>query len=337
MDSASRSEESRNPGCPDASEKWIPACAGMTGKNMIVRGARLLRWMTPLLLLFAVTALAGDAPVLRVAYAGSMGTVMDGALGPDFSRSHHASYQGIGQGSYALARLLAGKQMQADVFIGITPGPAKVLKKAGLVEKAVPVASTRMVVIYSPKSRFAADFAAAAKGHKPWYDVLREPGLRLGRTDPAVDPQGANALLTLQLAALYYHQPNLLREVAGDLQNHRQIFAETSLMSRLEAGQIDAAIGYESAARSHHLPTIRLPEQIDLAQPSMQKSWYAKAGFTLENGKARHAQPLVFYAAVLDNARQPALGRDFVHFLQGKQGQAILHEHGYGPPHGGNL
>src|SRR5699024_7062626 len=220
--------------------------------------------------------------------------------------------------------------------IAITPGPIKVLKKAGLVTQAVPVASTRMVVIYSPESRFAADFSDAAAGRKAWYDVLREPGLRLGRTDPAVDPQGANALLTLQLAARYYHQPHLLQDVAGKLQNHRQIFAESSLMSRLEAGQIDAAIGYASAAHSHHLPTIRLPEQIDLAHPSMQKRWYAKAGFTLKNGKQRHAQPLVFYAAILKNARKPALARKFVHFLQGEQAQAMLRKHGYDPPHGGN-
>lgn len=298
---------------------------------------RLLQGVALLWLLFATTALAGDTPVLRVAYAGSMGTVMDGALGPAFACSRHVEYQGIGQGSFALARLLAAKQMQADVFIGITPGPVKVLEKAGLVKKAVPVASTRMVVIYSPKSRFAADFAAAAKGRKLWYDVLREPGLRLGRTDPAVDPQGANALLTLQLAARYYHEPHLLHQIAGTPQNHRQIFAETSLMSRLEAGQVDAAIGYFSAARSHHMPTVRLPEQIDLAHPSMQANWYAKAGIALKNGKVLHAQPLVFYAAVLDNAKQPALAHDFVRFLQSEQGQAMLRKHGYGSPHGGEL
>lgn len=298
---------------------------------------RLLQGVTLLWLLFAVTALAGDAPVLRVAYAGSMGAVMDGVLGPAFARSHHADYQGIGQGSYALARLLAGRQMQADVFVGITPGPIKVLEKAGLAKKAVPVASTRMVVIYSPKSRFATDFAAAAKGRRPWYDVLRKPGLRLGRTDPTVDPQGANALLTLQLAARYYHQPHLLQQIAGTPQNHRQIFAETSLMSRLQAGQVDAAIGYFSAARSHHLPTIKLPEQIDLAHPSMQAGWYAQAGIALENGKVLHAQPLVFYVAVLDNAKQPALAHDFVRFLQSGQGQSMLRKHGYGSPHGGEL
>lgn len=289
------------------------------------------------LLLCTLIAQAADAPVVRVAYAGSMGVVMDRDLGPAFAKAHGAQYQGIGQGSYALARLIAGKQLVADAFVAITPGPMEVLKQAGFIAQAVPVASTRMVVVYSPKSRFAADFKAAAAGRKAWYDVLREPGLRLGRTDPAVDPQGANALLTLRLAARYYRQPNLLEEVAGELQNPRQMFAETSLMSRLEAGQIDATLGYASAAFSHHLPVIDLPAEIDLAQPAMQAGWYAQASFVLPGGKKVEAQPLVFYAAVPANAAQPALGRAFVALLQSAAGQQALRERGYDPPHGAAL
>ena len=296
-----------------------------------------LRWFASLLMCAGMAAQAADAPVLRVAYAGSMGVVMDQSLGPAFAKAHGASYEGVGQGSFALARLLAAKQMQADVFVAITPGPVKVVQEAGLAGRAVPVASTRMVVIYSPGSRFAAEFAAAARGEKPWYDVLREPGLRFGRTDPAVDPQGANALLTLQLAERYYRQPELLKQIAGDVQNPSQIFAEPSLMSRLQAGQIDAAIGYASAAYSHHLPTVALPDEIDLAQPSMQEAWYAKAGLTLADGKKLQAQPLVFYALLLRNAGQAALGADFVHLLQGAEGQAMLRERGYDPPHGDPL
>ena len=296
---------------------------------------RLLVGLAPLL--FALAVQAAETPVVRVAHAGSMGVVMDQDLGPAFAKAHRAQYQGIGQGSYVLARLIAGKQFIADAFVGITPGPMEVLKKAGLVVHAVPVASTRMVVVYSPKSRFAAAFKAVAAGKNAWYDVLREPGLRLGRTDPAVDPQGANALLTLQLAARYYHQPKLLQEVAGEWQNPQQMFAEASLMSRLEAGQIDATIGYASAAFSHHLPTIALPAEIDLAQPALQASWYAKAGFTLPSGKKLEAQPLVFYAAVPANAKQPALGRAFVELLKSAPGQQALRERGYDPPHGKTL
>lgn len=301
------------------------------------RAVRVMRWLAPLLMCIASAAMSADAPTLRVAYAGSMGVVMDQSLGPAFAKAHGAVYEGVGQGSYALARLLAAKQMQADVFVAITPGPVKVVQEAGLAARAVPVASTRMVVIYSPGSRFAADFAAAARGGKPWYEVLRQPGLRFGRTDPAVDPQGANALLTLQLAERYYKRPGLLGQVAGDLQNPSQIFAEPSLMSRLQAGQIDAAIGYASAAYSHHLPTVALPDEIDLAQPSMQEAWYAKAGLTLADGKQLQAQPLVFYAAVLGNARQPALGTEFVRLLQSAEGQAVFRERGYDPPHGDAL
>lgn len=290
--------------------------------------------LLPLLISLGIAVPAADAPVLRVAYAGSMGVVMDQSLGPAFAKAHDARFEGVGQGSFALARLLAGRQMQADVFVAITPPPMKVVRDAGLAERAVPVASTRMVVIYGPKSRYAKDFEAAAKGSKTWYDVLRQPGLRIGRTDPAVDPQGANALLTLQLAGTYYHQPKLLDQVAGELQNPQQIFAEPSLMSRLEAGQIDAAVGYASAAFSHHLPTIDLPDEINLAQPSMQDAWYAKASLTLADGKLLKAQPLVFYAAVLADAKQPQLAADFVRLLQSAEGQAMLRERGYDPPHG---
>jgi molybdate/tungstate transport system substrate-binding protein len=266
-----------------------------------------------------------------------MGVVMDNATGPAFAKTHHATYQGIGQGSYALARLLAAHQLQADVFVTITPGPMQVLKQAGLVSSAVPVASTQMVVIYSPHSRFAADFVAASRGKKKWYDVLSEKGLRLGRTDPAIDPQGANVLLTLQLAADYYHQPDLLKTIAGAPQNPSQIFTEPSLLSRLEAGQIDAAIGYLSAAQSHHLPTIALPDEINLGNPDMQKPWYDRASVALDNGKTLRVQPLVFYAGVLGNAQQPELAREFVAFLQSAEGQAMFREHGYSAPRGNGL
>lgn len=282
----------------------------------------------------ACTAGAAAPATLRVEYAGSMGAVMDLGLGPAFARAHRVRYQGIGEGSYALAHLLASRQQRADVFVAVTPGPMAVLERAGLVHRAVPIASTRMVVIYSPKSRFAADFRAAATGGRPWYEVLTEPGLRFARTDPAVDPQGANLVLTLQLASIYYRRPGLMAQLTGDLRDAQQIFTEPSLLSRLDAGQVDATIGYASAARSRHLPTIALPAEIDLGDPALQASWYARVGFTLPDGARRTAQPLVFYAAVLANAPHPKLARAYLAFLLGPQGQQILGRYGYDRPHG---
>lgn len=300
---------------------------------MNVFRSRRWRMAATAVFLCAAVATAQAADTLRVAYAGSMGVLMDRGAGPAFAKAHHVDYQGIGHGSYALARLLASRQMRADVFVGITPGPAQLLQKAGLIGRAVPVASTQMVITYSPKSRFATDFKAAADGSKPWYQVLAQPGVRFGRTDPATDPQGRNIIFTMQLAQRLYKQPSLLEHVLGSVRNPKQIFSETSLLSRLEAGQLDASSGYLSAARSHHLPVIMLPDSINLSNPAMAERWYSKAGFQLD-GKTLRVQPLVFYAAVLKNARHPQQAQAFVDYLASAAGQALFAHYGYSAPKG---
>jgi molybdate/tungstate transport system substrate-binding protein len=287
-----------------------------------------------LLLLAASLSPAAAQGTIRVAYAGSMGVVMDRFLGPDFAKANNATYQGIGQPAYALARLMIGKKLQADVFITITPGPAQLLEKAGLVSQAVPVASTSMVIAYSPKSKYAAAFA----GSTPWWKVLETPGLRFGRTDPATDPQGQSIIFAFLLAERYYHQPGLAQKILGPYENPAQIFTEPSLLSRLEAGQVDASSGYESAVKSDHLSFVRLPDEINLSNPAMVPDWYSKVHFSItRGGKAQvlSTQPLVFYACVLKNAANPALAQKFVAFLESPAGQKAFQANGYGVPKGG--
>lgn len=50
-----------------------------------------------------------------------------------------------------MARLLASHKIEADVFVSIPPGPMQILKDAGQIDEAVPVASISMVVAYSPE------------------------------------------------------------------------------------------------------------------------------------------------------------------------------------------
>lgn len=278
-------------------------------------------------------------PSLRIAYAGSMGAVMDRGLGPRFARSAHIDYQGIGAGAYGLARLIAAGRLQADLFISITPGPIRILQRAGIVARAVPIARTQMVIAYSPKSRFAAQFQSAAKGGTAWWRVLETPGLRFGRTDPATDPQGQSIIFTMQLAQKYYHQPHLAKRILGTERNPAQIFTEASLLSRLESGEIDAASGYESAVRSLHLPFIALPSQIDLGDPAYARSYERATIRSTVHGKAEtlHPQPLVFYAAVLKGAANRKAARAFVAFVLSPGGQHILRAFGYDPPLGSPL
>lgn len=294
--------------------------------------------MIGLLLLLGGLASAMAKPTLQVAYAGSMGTVMDRDLGPAFAKQANVTYHGIGRGSFGLARLLAAGHMQADVFIGVTPGPSRILLNHQMIEQAVPIASTQMVIAYSPHSRYKKDFRAAKAGRTAWYKVLEKSGLRFGRTDPATDPQGRNIIFTFQLAQRYYKQPHLVRRILGAPDNPKQIFSESSLLTRLESGQIDASSGYLSAVKSRGLPYIALPAEINLSNPRFMKSWYRHAGFQLiqKNGQSKrvHPEPLVFYAAVLSNAKHPKLAQRFIRFLRSPPGQHILEQGGYSAPHG---
>jgi molybdate/tungstate transport system substrate-binding protein len=298
----------------------------------------MLKSVRPVIAAATILFTASAAPAMAtgkiiVAYAGSMGVVMDRGIGPAFTTATGTQFQGIGQAAMGLAHLIAGKSLNPDVFVSVSAAPIKVVESAGLAASAVPVASTSIVLAYSPKSSFAAAFAAK---DSDWTKILTSPGLRFGRTDPQVDPQGQYVLYTLQLAETYYKLPGFAAKVAGTMENPAEIFAEPSLLARLQDGQIDATLGYESAVISQHLPFIALPPEINCSAPAF-KAVYAKASLTMTakgETKIVHPSPLVFYATVLKNAANPQAAAAFVTFLNSPAGQAILSQYGYDPGKG---
>jgi molybdate/tungstate transport system substrate-binding protein len=301
-----------------------------------------IKYLTALLLAAAAgLSLQAQANTdIRVTYAGSMGKVMDQSLGPAFAKQNDGKYEGQGQGAYGMARLLASKKITADVFVSITPGPMQILKDAGLIDDAVPVASTSMVVAYSPKGKFAQQFAQAKGSDASWLKVLATPGIKFGRTDPINDPKGQNIIFTLLLAEKYYKQPGIADKILGGYQNPAQTHLEGGLLARLESGQVDAAAGYESEVISAHLPYVALPDEINLSNPDMAKQWYDTVSFSVKDSagkdKELHTQPLVYYAAVLKNAPHgTAAGKAFVDFMLSQPGQALFKQNGYAAPKGG--
>ncbi|MDE2334465.1 MAG: substrate-binding domain-containing protein [Rhodospirillales bacterium] len=283
---------------------------------------------------------AEAATPFAVAYAGSMGALMDKGIGPAFGAEAHVAFQGIGRGAFALARLIAARKMVVNSFIPITAGPFGIVQQAGLAHTAVPVASTQMCLPYSPQSPHAKLFAAVAAGHEPLTAALSATGLRFGRTDPRTDPQGRNILFTMKLAEIYYKSPGLADRVLGPAINPRQIFAEPSLLARLQAGQIDLASGYLSAVHSQGLPSIALPAEINLGDATMASTWYARARMAVPaaHGTVTVApQPLVFYAMTPTNAPHAHTAAAFLAFLTGTKGQALFARFGYSPPSGSPL
>ena len=271
--------------------------------------------------------------VLQVAFAGSMGSMMDGGVKPAIAKSLGVEMQGRAQGSTALANLIVAGSIRPDVFISVTPGPMRIVLKAGKAQKAIPIARTEMVIAYSPKSQFAADLAKVNQaGAKPWWMILETPGFRFGRTDPITDPQGQNILFTLQLAAAFYRQADIVEKIAGPQINTQQIFQEPEVMGRLQAGQLDASSAYKTQPGSFDLPYVTLPKEINLGDASLEDE-YAHASIML-NGKTIHPAPLVFYVAVLNDATQLALANRFIAWLQSPEAREIFSRYHYDEPGG---
>src|SRR5260370_32401961 len=159
--------------------------------------------------------LAEELAVIDVAYAGSMGSLMEGPVKSAVAQTLKIEMHGRAQGSNALAQLIVAGSIPSLFFLPVTPGPMLTVLRAGKAESATPIAHTEMVIAYSPKSRFAPKLEAANKGKGNWWEVLQEPGFRFGRTDPVGDPQVRNSIFTIMLAAKVYKQPDLVDKILG--------------------------------------------------------------------------------------------------------------------------
>jgi len=302
--------------------------SSLSRRELLLRGS----WLT---LGVAVTGfrcnlLAGEVAVIDVAYAGSMGSLMDGPIKKAVSQRLNLEMHGRAEGSNALAQLILGGSIRPDVFIPITPGPVLTVLRAGKAENAQPIAHTEMVIAYNPKSRFAPKFEAVADDKGNWWEVLQEPGLRFGRTDPKTDPQGRNIIFTMMLAAKLYKQPDLVEKILGPTVNEKQIFTEPTVQARLQSGELDAASAYKIQPGPFNLPYITLPKEINLRGENVRAD-HPDVSLSV-GGKTYTPEPLIYYAAVLKDAPNPKGAASFTEWLKGDDAQAIFRKYNYDPP-----
>ena len=300
----------------------------LTRRELLVRGTSFT--LGAVLVGLPGTSLAEELAVLDVAYAGSMGSMMEGPLKRSVAQSLKLDMHGRAQGSSALAQLIVGGSIRPDVFIPVTPGPMLTVLRAGKADAAQPVAHTEMVIAYSPKSRFASRLEAAGKGKSNWWEILQEPGLRFGRTDPVGDPQGRNIIFIMMLAAKVYKQPDLVEKILGPTINEKQIFTEPTIQARLQSGELDAASAYKIQPGPFNLPYITLPKEINLSGQNVHAD-HPEVTLSV-GGKTYNPEPLIYYAAVLKDAPNPKGAAAFANWLKGDEAQAIFRHFYYDPP-----
>ena len=279
---------------------------------------------------------ARPAPV-RVLYAASLVNIIERDVAPAFARRSGTALLGRPGGSVALAHLIRDGLADADVFVSADPGVNRILApRAGApsVRWYLTFASTAMVVAYAPGSRFAALLRravdpgpAGTDRTRAWFRVLATPGLRLGRTDPALDPKGYRTLFVLHLAERYYREPGLTARLLGAADNPSQIFPEEALIGRLASGQLDAGFFYLVEAVAQHLPYIALPPAINLSDPA-EAAAYAEATYVDPRGLTHRGAPILYTVTIPSSARNPDGAARFIAFLLGPEGRALLSARG---------
>lgn len=207
----------------------------------------------------AAAASSGRTPRARSAaakvtaiYAGSLVDIMEKALGPEFTKASGYPFEGFGGGSGEDAAAIKGKVRQADVFVSAAASADEELQGAAngdWVSWYSTFTSSDLVLGYDPKTKFGRQLAAG----KPWYKVIAEPGIIVGRTEPKADPKGKLTVEAIDAAAKKLHDPALTKAL-----KRFPIFEETSMLARLQAGQLDAGFFYMVEAKKAHLPTVPL-------------------------------------------------------------------------------
>ncbi len=273
-------------------------------------------------LVLAVSGPAVAEDIVNVAHAGSLITVFNRDVAPAFAAEGH-TFQGQGKGSVALANSIRDGLIAPDVFVASDSAVmADLLDSHTAISWYATFATTRLVLAYSPKSPYAPDFRAAANGKSAWTDVLLKSGVRLVRTDPAIDPKGYRSILMLKLAEAFYKRPGLREQILGDDRNSAQLQTDEGILIRLEGGDADAGILYQTEAVSRKLPYIMLPAPIDLGDPKYAKE-YALQSVAI-NGVVRQGAPIEYAFTIPTSAKNAAGGDAFLHLLESAKGRKIL-------------
>lgn len=260
-----------------------------------------------------------DTVVVYVAasLAQPMRTVAD-----SFARREHATVLLESGGSLEHARKVTELGRVPDVLALADHEVFPQLLMPRHVDSYMQFARNRMVIAYTPRSRFAAEVTEAN-----WRAVLQRPGVEVGRPDPDRAPAGYRTLLLLRLAESHYREPGLAERLLARAPPRNMRGNAAELAGLLQLGELDYIFEYESLARSHRFRFVTLPRQLDLGDPALAEQYATVsvrvAGRTPSDSTTFVGAPILYGVAVPRAAPHPAAAAKFVDYLLG-DGKAIL-------------
>jgi len=210
-------------------------------------------------------------------------------------------------------------------------------------------AQNRMVVAYNEESKYSERINS-----DNWYNILADPKVRFGFSNPNMDPCGYRSPMVMQLAELHYFDSEVLdklvianssisvneEEGKYEISTPEALKPKTDqlsirnksvdLVALVQSGGLDYAFEYMSVAKQHGLKFVTLPRQIDLSSTKYSET-YKRVAVRTADGKVKVAKPIVYGVTVPSNAPHPELAKEFVELIISEQGQEIFTELGQPP------
>ncbi len=290
--------------------------------------------------LAALLGIPGTASAQAPSLTGELVVFNAGSLGLPFRnllKAFKQAYPGVRTSQESSGSLEAARKITE---LGKTPDVLAVADYAIIPKLLIPAhadwyatfATNSLVLAYRNESAGGLEIA-----NYNWYRILLRPGVRTGRSDPALDPAGYRTLMVWQLAERFYRQPTLARLLQDASPPRYMRPKEADLTALLQLGELDYVWTYASIARTNGFRWLDLPAEINLSDPALAAT-YAEArvvlpgatGGTKDSVEFR-GEPIVYALTIPRGAPHPEVAEAFVRFVFSQEGQRILAEAGLRP------
>jgi molybdate/tungstate transport system substrate-binding protein len=302
---------------------------------------------TPVILMVALALVAGctqtapasptavsEQPALEgkliIFHAGSLTVPVD-ELTKAFQVKHPGvTFETEAAGSRTTARKVSELGREADLVMSADYTVIDNLLIPDFADWNIQFARNKMVIAYTDESQYADEINA-----DNWYEVLTRDGVVYGHSEPDADPCGYRTILVWQLAEAHYNVAGLYATLEEHCPPENVRPKEVDLIALLQSGDMDYAFEYRSVAVQHGLKFLELPDEINLSQVEYA-DFYSQATVELSGTEpgttiTQVGKPIVYGVTVPKNAPSPDLAIEFVKFLLGPDGQAIMEGQGQPP------
>ncbi len=247
-------------------------------------------------------------------------------------------------GSRACARKITDIHKPADVMASAAYKVIDNLLIPDYAKFNIQFVTNEMAIAFTPHSKYANEINA-----NNWVDIFLRDGVKIGHSNPNLDPCGYRSILVTKLAEIYYKKPGFYDKLLGygdsysnGEENKSKVIVrpkETDLLGLLEAGAYDYLYIYKSVAEQHGLKYVVLPPEVSLKDKKFS-SFYKQATFKITGKKpgtfiTKKGAPMVYGITVVQNDKE-GLPKNkegavkFVNFVISAEGQAIMKKNGQG-------